>query len=251
VAQTPAPALPPHTIRRSARARRARLTVTREGELVVTLPRRAPERAAALLVAEHLDWVHAQLGRVAATRRRLDERLPLLGGRHLVVNGIPHSVRLADPARDPGAGRRAGVERHLASDADGLTGELVVDPGRSGRDPATLVEDWLRAEARRVIEGRVAARAPGMAVTPARITIRAQQTRWGSASHDGSLSFNWRLLLAPPYVLDAVVVHELAHLRARGHGAAFWAIARQHAPRTNEARAWLKVHHAELLAALD
>jgi predicted metal-dependent hydrolase len=65
------------------------------------------------------------------------------------------------------------------------------------------------------------------------------------------LSFNWRLLLAPPFALDAVVVHELAHLRIRGHGPRFWALVRQHAPRTDEARAWLRAHHAELMAALD
>ena len=218
----------------------------------MVLPRRAPERAAALLVAEHLDWVHVQLGRVAATRRRLDARLPLIGGRRLEVNGIPHIARLARPD-DPGAGTgRSRVERHLAADADGLTGELVVHPGRAGdADPSALLASWLRAEARRVLTARVAAHAPAMAVTPARITIRAQTSRWGSASRDGSLSFNWRLLLAPPFALDAVVVHELAHLVVRGHGPGFWAVARRHAPRTDEARAWLKAHHVELMAALD
>lgn len=252
MATPPVVGLPPHTIRRSARARRARLTVTRDGLVVVVLPRRAPERAAALLVAEHLDWIGRQVGRVAATRQRLDARLPLIGGRWLDINGIPHTIRLADD-RDPVTGTgRARVERLLASDADGLTGELVVHLGRAATtDPRAVVEGWLRAEARRVVRDRLAARAPAMAVTPGRITIRAQTSRWGSASRDGSLSFNWRLLLAPPYVLDAVVVHELAHLRVRGHGPGFWALARGHAPRTDEARAWLRAHHAELMAALE
>jgi predicted metal-dependent hydrolase len=240
--------LPPHTVRRSSRAHRARLTVTREGEVVVTLPARTPERAATLLVAQHLDWVQLQLGRVAATRQWLDGRPGLTEGRRLDVHGIPHVVRVA---AGPGRGARARVERHLDSDADGLTGELVVHPGRDEADPASLVERWLRGEARRVIEARVAARASGMGVRPGPVSIRAQRTRWGSASADGSLSFNWRLLLAPPFVLDAVVVHELAHLRVRGHSARFWALARQHAPRTDEARAWLRAHHAEMLAALD
>jgi len=228
------------------------LTVTRDGELVVVLPRRAPERAAALLIAEHLDWVQTQLGRVAAMRRRLDARPALVAGRRLDVNGIPHVVRLAGPD-DPGMGAgRARVERHLTSDADGLIGELLIHAGRAGTaDPAALLEGWLRAEARRVLADRIAARAPAMAVAPGRITIRAQTSRWGSASRDGSLSFNWRLLLAPPFALDAVVVHELAHLAVRGHGPAFWAMVRRHAPRTDEARAWLRAHHAELMAALD
>jgi predicted metal-dependent hydrolase len=247
VASLPGVDLPAHTIRRSTRARRARLTVTRDGEVVVVLPSRAPQRAAALLVSQHLDWLRAQLVRVAAIRRQLETRPSLTEGRPLEVNGIPHRVRVA--AAD---GRRRGrVERILASDAEGLTGELVVWPGSGDRDAAGFVDAWLRAEARRVIEARIAARAPVMGVTPGRISIRAQRTRWGSASRDGSLSFNWRLLLAPPFVLDAVVVHELAHLVVRGHSARFWALARLHAPRTDEARAWLRAHHAELLAALD
>lgn len=248
---SPEDELPPHTVRRSTRARRARLTVTRQGELVVVLPARAPDRAAALLVAQHLAWVRHHLDRVQAARARLDERPALTDGRHLAVNGIPHTVRVALVT---GEGRPTGparVERHLASDADGLVGELVVQPGRTGRPIEELVEAWLRAEARRVIAARIAARAPAMGVTPGRLTIRAQRSRWGSASRDGSLSFNWRLLLAPPFVLDAVVVHELAHLVVRGHSARFWALVRTHAPRTDEARAWLRAHHEELLAALE
>lgn len=254
MAPPPVTALPPHTVRRSARARHARLTITREGELVVVLPRRAPDRAAAQLVAEHLDWVQGQLSRVAATRARLDDRPPLTEGRRLSVNGIPHTVRLAGSGDDPATGVRAGtahVERHLATDDEGLTGELVIFPGRGTRTPAAILEAWLREEAAAVLAAQVAARAPAMNVAPGRLTVRAQATRWGSASRDGSLSFNWRLLLAPPFALDAVVVHELAHLRVRGHGPRFWALARQHAPRTDEARAWLRAHHAELMAALD
>ena len=247
----PVTALPPHTVRRSARARRARLTVTREGELVVVLPRRAAERTAALLIAEHLDWVHAHLDRAAATRAALAGRPPLIGGRRLTVNGIPCTVRLAGPDDPPGRAGVARVDRLLASDVDGLTGDLVIHAGRGTRPPDAILEAWLREQARGVIEAQVAARAPAMAVTPGRITIRAQTSRWGSASRDGALSFNWRLILAPPFVLDAVVVHELAHLRVRGHGPRFWTIARQHAPRTDEARAWLRAHHAELMAALD
>lgn len=252
MATSPVAGLPPHTIRRSARARRARLTVTREGDLVVVLPRRAAERDAAMLVAQHLDWVHRQLGRVAATCRRLDARPPLIGKRRLDVHGIPHMIHLAG-AGDPPGGARPRVERHLSSDAEGLTGELVIHPGRgtAARDPVAVLDAWLRTQAREVITARVQARAPEMGVVPGPISIRAQRSRWGSASPDRSLSFNWRLLLAPPFVLDAVVVHELAHLRVRGHGATFWAIARRHAPHTDEARAWLKAHHAELMAALD
>jgi hypothetical protein len=208
---------------------------------------RAPETVALMLVAEHRAWLERRLRRTASMRERVRARPPLAEGRILEVNGIPHRVRVT--AADGRA--RTRVLRVLGSDADGLVGELIVVPGADGRPAPMSVEAWLRAEARRVIEARVEARARAMELTPGPLSIRAQRTRWGSASRDGSLSFNWRLVLAPPFVLDAVVVHELAHLRWRGHGPRFWALARRHAPRTDEARAWLRSHHVELLAALD
>jgi predicted metal-dependent hydrolase len=90
-----------------------------------------------------------------------------------------------------------------------------------------------------------------MGVTPTALSVRDQRSRWGSAARSGSLSFSWRLVLAPPDVLDAVVVHELAHLRHADHGPRFWDLAMTHAPRTTEARRWLRAHRDLLRAALD
>ena len=124
-------------------------------------------------------------------------------------------------------------------DTDGIVGILEVrHPPRMA--PVPLLERWLRERARDVLLERVESLAPVVGVRPTSVSVRDQQTRWGSASKSGSLSFSWRLLLAPPFVLDAVVVHELAHLRHANHGAAFWALARTHAPRTDEARRWLR-----------
>lgn len=80
-----------------------------------------------------------------------------------------------------------------------------------------------------------------------RITIRDQKTRWGSCSARGTLSFNWRLMLAPPAVLDYVVVHELCHLTHMNHSAAFWALVESVCPDYRTHRKWLKEHGAELI----
>lgn len=80
-----------------------------------------------------------------------------------------------------------------------------------------------------------------------RITIRDQKTRWGSCSANGTLSFNWRLMLAPPAVLDYVVVHELCHLTHMNHSKAFWALVESACPEYRTHRKWLKEHGQTLV----
>ena len=230
-----------YTVRRSDRARRARLMVTREGEAVVVLPRRMPLAEAERLVADHRAWLERHLSRVSAQRERLAAR-PVLGeGRVLSVAGERCRVSAVD----------AGSARPARGRVEVVAGGVVVRLGRDGRAAQDLLEPWLRGRAREVISERVRARASELDVRPGRVAIRDQSSRWASASANGSLSFSWRLVLAPPFVLDSVVVHELAHLRIRGHTPPFWALVEQHAPRTPEARRWLREHAAELRAALD
>ena len=81
-----------------------------------------------------------------------------------------------------------------------------------------------------------------------RIALRDQRSRWGSCSTRGTLSFNWRLVLAPHDVLDYVVVHEVCHLLEHNHGPAFWQLVGSRRPAWREAKAWLDAHGWELLA---
>ena len=107
---------------------------------------------------------------------------------------------------------------------------------RSERECRALV----RAEAERI------SREEGL--EPARIRIAGQRTRWGSCALSGTVSLNWRLALAPPAVLDYVVVHELCHLRVPNHSRAFWALVEGRRPHWREQRTWLREHGPELLA---
>jgi predicted metal-dependent hydrolase len=90
--------------------------------------------------------------------------------------------------------------------------------------------------------------APAIGVTYGRVQIRDQRTRWGSCSSRGTLSFNWRLALAPLEVLDYVVVHELCHLREPNHSARFWQLVASRRPGWRAQRDWLTRHGPELLA---
>ncbi|HEX7557121.1 MAG TPA: M48 family metallopeptidase, partial [Leptolinea sp.] len=93
-------------------------------------------------------------------------------------------------------------------------------------------------------------RAKQIGVQPASISIRSQRTRWGSCSTRGTLSFNWRLIMAPPEVLDYVVVHELAHLKERNHSKKFWAVVALYCPHYLKYRAWLKQNQAAMWPGL-
>ena len=239
------PVLPAWTVRRSTRARRARITVGDDGRVVVVLPTRAPLAVAESLVRRHERWVRRHVAMALERQTRLVERPPLTDGRVLEVNGVPHEV-----SHLPSMASRSSVKRVLGTDEQGIRGTLDIR-ARDIAAAAAAVEAWLRAEARRVLHARVAALATVMGVTPTRVSVRDQRSRWGSASRAGSLSFSWRLVLAPPFVLDAVVVHELAHLRHADHSPRFWALARTHAPRTDEARRWLRANRDLLRAALD
>jgi predicted metal-dependent hydrolase len=125
---------------------------------------------------------------------------------------------------------------------------------RAGQVPRLRLDERgvSEAEARRVVRELVTAvadqEAAALGVRYARIAIRGQRTRWGSCSSRGTLSFNWRLALAPFSVLDYVVVHELCHLRVPNHSSRFWALVAERRPGFRDARDWLREHGEELLA---
>lgn len=238
----------PYTVRRSDRAHRARLTVTPAGEALVVLPRRAPLAMAEQLVTTHARWLQRQVARVRAANARIAGRPSLEEGRSICVFGVPYRVAVR-----PGAGGRSSVIVHRPIAGEPGILEVRRSAARTAAPAATaeILEGWLRREARRVLLARVAALAPVVDVPLPTVTVRAQRSRWGSASRKGRLSLNWRLILAPPFVLDYVVIHELAHLRVPGHSSRFWTLVRRHAPDVEDARAWLRANYAELLAALD
>jgi hypothetical protein len=78
--------------------------------------------------------------------------------------------------------------------------------------------------------------------------MRSQATRWGSCSSSGTINYNWRLIMAPPFVLDYVAAHEVAHLVEMNHSAAFWATVKRTLPEMDKGRAWLKAHGRALMA---
>jgi predicted metal-dependent hydrolase len=109
-----------------------------------------------------------------------------------------------------------------------------------------VFEEWYRARARELLAGRVQHYAPLMGVSVPRLRITSAERRWGSCSTTGTVSFAWRLVMAPMDVIDYVVVHELAHLREMNHSHRFWAVVASVMPDYDRRRRWLREHGGSL-----
>jgi predicted metal-dependent hydrolase len=120
---------------------------------------------------------------------------------------------------------------------------------RSPEDDAhthDLLRAWYVDRAREAFEARAAHWAAAMKLTYQKIRIADQRTLWGSCTMEGTLSFNWRVVMAPPETLDYLVIHELAHLRELNHSKRFWAIVSAFCPEWKTHRRWLKDHSRRL-----
>ncbi|ELZ08592.1 hypothetical protein C479_14673 [Halovivax asiaticus JCM 14624] len=141
--------------------------------------------------------------------------------------------------------------------------ELVVEPRqksavedgtirlrRSAVDQSSVeraLRNFYRRQARDYLSDRLDQFADEMGVAYDRLEIRNQRTRWGSCSTTGTIGLNWRLLMAPPAIIDYVCIHELAHLREANHTDAFWALVADHDPAYREHAEWLDEHSARLI----
>lgn len=211
-------------VKRVATARRFTLRVrSADGQAVLTMPPRASLKSAQAFAERHAAWIGTRLA-------ALPGRIPFLPGALVPLRGVDHRITL-----DPTALRRcqAGVDPQ---------GEPLLRLSPRAADPADIVLRFLMAEARRDLAAAVARHAAAIGRPVARITLRDTRSRWGSCSSRGALNFSWRLVLAPPLVLDYLAAHEVAHLVHMDHSELFWRVTRGLAPDTDAAEAWLKRH---------
>ena len=200
-----------------------RVTVDPAGGVEVVLPRRAPEREAAAAIRELRPWIErrmAELERAHAAVLARGESVPYLG----------RTLRLV---AQPGRSRV-----HRRDD------ELLV-PAGAAQLPA--LERFYRRAAHAEITPRLDRACAAVGVSYSRLTIRSQRTRWASCSRSGTMSFNWRLLLAPEPVLDYVVWHEVCHLEVMDHSPRFWRLLETRCPGYRAQLRWLRRHGATLV----
>ena len=216
-----------YSVRRSRRARHARINVGPDGVEVV-VPERFPLSRVEPFVAEKRPWIERTLRRYRRSAEvhppaRLEDggQLPFLGER------LDLRVRV-EPGR-----KRA----HVARRGDEL--RVALGPVHDLREE---LEAWLRRRARAEVEPRLKAATRRAGVRYRGLQIRGQRTRWASCSSSGAMSFNWRLLLARPEILDYVIEHEVAHLTVHDHSQRFWRLLGSRCPDYRTHERWLRDH---------
>lgn len=206
-----------------ARARRLSLRADPiNGRIVLVRPRRVSKAAAIAFAIEKADWIAESLAELLPP-------VPFADGAPVPVQGIPHIIQHAPDAR-----------RGVWQDNERLnvSGSLDHLPRR--------VRDWFREEARKTLTPMAHDMARSIDRTVSHVSVRDTRSRWGSCSADGRLSFSWRLLMAPPYVLRYVAAHEIAHLRELNHSKRFWQTVESLTDERQAATRWLKQDGAEL-----
>ncbi len=219
--------LPPHTVRVSARARHVRLTVTARDGLVVVVPRgwRGDPQA---VVAAKRTWAERALARVAEER---------------ALHAAGPDALLPDTVDLRACGRRLAV-RYVPGEGTPVAresaGELIVAGDSDASARLSALRRWLDGEARRLIVPRVVTLADAHGFSPAKVRVMRARTRWGSCSARGVIAIARNALFLPSEALDALVLHELAHLRVLDHSPRFWAQLLALDPRAHEHRALLR-----------
>ena len=196
-------------------------------EVVLTMPPRGSVREARDFAQQHGGWIAARL-------KRLPEAAPFVHGVEVPLRGIPHRIV-----------HRRGVRGTVWTETDDRGQRLMCVAG----EPPHLdrrIGDFLKREARRDLEAASSRYAARLGIDIKRVSIRDQSSRWGSCSNTGVLSFSWRLILAPAFVLDYLAAHEVAHLKELSHSPRFWRLVERLDADFERAKTWLDAHGTDL-----
>jgi predicted metal-dependent hydrolase len=216
-------------LRRHPRARNYTLRLkSATGEPVLTMPKRGSLRQAQDFLDRHTGWLLAEM-------RKLPKGQPIVDGALIPLRGVPHRIRHAVASRGTTAATSSG-------------GEPTIAVAGAREHLRRRVIDFMKREAKRDLERAVLRHAGNLGVRPSAVRLRDPTSRWGSCAINGHLSFSWRLIMAPPHVLDYLAAHEVAHLREMNHGPRFWRLVDSLGVDARAARAWLSAEGQRLHA---
>ncbi len=204
------------------------ITVNLAGEVKVKAPYETPNQIIIEILNNKAAWVISKQQEMEQKSKSAVKREFIQGGSFPILGrSYPLNIRLNTELD------RASIE--LATDQINLE-----TPSLDTNLIKRILEIWYRGIARAHIIACINKYGPVLNVSPNRITIKEQKTRWGSCSSKGNLNFNWRLVMAPPMIIEYVVVHELCHLIHHNHSRDFWNLVESILPDYKECRRWLK-----------
>ncbi len=221
----------PYTIAESKRSSYLRLEMGFQG-LKVVKPVRVSLREVERLLETKRNWILKHYQRFQAGQAAQPQRF-WKTGESLLYRGQSYPLRFFNHPQE---------QLHIALQQGEF--HIFLNPHWSAVERKTFLEQafrlWFKQKAEVVIRERLAYFCRRSGFTFNTLRIKEQKTRWGSCSHKGNLNFNWKLLMAPPWILDYIVIHEICHLKYLNHSRDFWQLVEQYMPNYREAEAWLK-----------
>ena len=215
-----------YATQRSTRRRRLTITVERDRSIVVHVPERISDEKIRKVVASKRQWIHEKI-----SHPQKYQTLPHPPGKELVSGESALYL-----------GRQYRIEV-VKTGLEGIQfNQRFLIPSNKGIKRIEALRDWYVDKAKEKIVPRVKHHARQLGVDVADIKIVGNRFRWGSCTMHDNVNFNWRLIKAPMFVIDYVIVHELAHLIEANHTPRFWNIVRAQTPTMDKAKAWLKEH---------
>jgi predicted metal-dependent hydrolase len=204
-------------IRHSARARRLSLRISSlDGKVTLSGPPYVRESDYMAFIRDKEDWIIKNLA-------VMPEKTLVAAGAVLVYRGSPVTVAMAS---------QRGVR--IAGDA--------IYVARTSRSIGASIKGFLKSQARDALAHASDRYAAQLGVGYSALVLRDTRSRWGSCSSQGQLMYSWRLIMAPPDILDYVAAHEVAHLIEMNHSRAFWNVVARLYPDYEKAREWLRSH---------
>jgi hypothetical protein len=214
-----------YQIVRSPKRKTMTITVERDSTVTVHVPEGTPEDQVRRIVDEKRQWILEKLRHPQKYKKRFPPGKEVVNGESAPYLGRDYRIEVTDT-------QSGDVE---------FSRHFLVPPAHQNRRREVL-RSWYIEQAEKKILKRAKQHAQELGVTFKSARIVENRYRWGSCTPDKNVNFNWRLIKAPMFVIEYVVVHELAHLIETNHTPHFWSIVRAHTPTMEKARAWLKEH---------
>lgn len=234
-----------YTLRRSVRAQKTRIIVTAE-KIEVVAPLKVSEQRIKAFVTAQQDWIKQAINRINQHSHSVPSLAP-----HAYIDGatIPYQGSQLPLTTKPTSAKNLRVQ--LLPDQQFLV-YLPVSIHTDEHSPLIkkALEQWMKQQTRLQAQQFIDKHGHKYQLFPRSLRIKTQKTRWGSCGPNNDINLNWLLMLAPPVVMEYVVVHELCHIKHKNHSKDFWLLLSEHMPDYLKHRQWLKHHGASLMRGL-